>query len=74
MTMIAQETDTPRLLYDPYQVAQALGVSRSQVYAEIARGRLASLLIGRKRRIPATEVARFIEARLRDSDGVYGAA
>lgn len=62
--------DAPRLLYDPYEVARALKISRQQVYREMARGRLASLLIGRKRRIPATAVASYIEDRMRDSEGV----
>jgi len=48
-------------------VNQACGqfqISRPTLYQLIHTGELRSVLIGRARRIPATEIDRFIEARL----------
>lgn len=52
----------PRLLYPPEDAAQMLGVSRSTVYELMAAGKLASVRIGRARRIRHDDLVRFVRA------------
>lgn len=47
-------------LYRPEEAAQALGLSRSTVYELLADGRLASVKVGRSRRIPRAALDRFV--------------
>jgi excisionase family DNA binding protein len=54
---------TPQLLR-PEEAAIALNISRTAVYGFIASGELASITIGRRRRVPQTAVDKFIAARL----------
>lgn len=49
-----------RLAYSPSEAAAALGVSRQHIFNLIARGEIRSALIGRSRRIPATELDRLL--------------
>lgn len=51
----------PRLLSID-EAAAALGLGRSALYGEISAGRLGSLLVGRRRLIPASAIAEFIAA------------
>jgi excisionase family DNA binding protein len=57
---------TPQLLR-PEEAAIALNISRTAVYGFIASGELASITIGRRRRVPQTAVDKFIAARLAGS-------
>lgn len=54
---------TPQLLR-PEEAAIALNISRTAVYGFIASGELASITIGRRRRVPRTAVDEFIARRL----------
>lgn len=53
-------TDVPRTAYSPGEFAAAFGWSRQFVYKLMAAGQLQSVLIGRSRRIPASEAARLL--------------
>lgn len=57
------------LLYDPATAAHKLGISRQQLYRELAKpDGLRSIAIGKHaRRIPASEITRWIEQKMRDS-------
>jgi excisionase family DNA binding protein len=50
-----------RVAYRPTEVAAALGVSRSRVYAWIADGSIRTTIVGSRLRVPATELARLGE-------------
>ena len=52
---------SPRVLYTVAQVAEILCIGRSKTYELVMRGDIASITIGRLRRIPASEIARFID-------------
>lgn len=52
----------PPLLIRPEQAALALGVSRTKVYELMASGQLASVKIGRSRRIPVDALTAFVSA------------
>jgi len=47
-------------LYSPLDVAKVMGISRSQVYNLMNDGQLASVHIGRSRRISRQHVADYI--------------
>jgi excisionase family DNA binding protein len=55
---------TPDRLYSVAEAADALGLGRSALYAELGAGRLRSFRIGRRRLIPAAAVAEFIQDRV----------
>ncbi len=61
-----------QVLYTPEQAAALLAVGRSKVFELMAAGQIASVQIGRSRRIPRHALEEFA-ARLVDSQGV-GAA
>ena len=46
------------------EAGRLLALGRSTVYALVAQGRLSSIKIGRARRVPITELRRFIETEL----------
>ena len=52
----------PRLLLTPVEAATALGISRTRIFALLARGAIESVLVGRNRRIPVTALEDFIAA------------
>ncbi len=56
-----------KLLLKPEEAAAALGIGRTQVYALIASGALASVQIGRLRRVPYSCLHRYVES-LQGSD------
>jgi len=58
---IQKDTSALRLAYDPNEVAAKLSCSRRHVYDMIADGTLASVKIGRLRRIPHSELMRLVE-------------
>jgi excisionase family DNA binding protein len=51
-------------LLRPEEAAIALNISRTAVYGLMGSGELASITIGRRRRVPQTAVDGFIAARL----------
>ena len=60
---------TERLLYTVEDAADALRLSRSKVYEEMAAGRLESVKVGRSRRIPRGAIVAYVD-RLRTFEGV----
>jgi excisionase family DNA binding protein len=54
----------PKIALTPEEAAEALGISRSQMYLLIARDDVASITIGRLRRVPVTALYEFIARRL----------
>jgi excisionase family DNA binding protein len=50
-----------KLLYTPSEAADLLGVSRSTLYELLRAGTLASVRIGRSRRIPATALTAYVD-------------
>lgn len=63
MKMHAGPQESPQLL-TVRQVGERLAIGRTMVHRMIADGTLASVKIGAARRIPASEVERFIEESL----------
>jgi excisionase family DNA binding protein len=59
-------TDNITLL-KPSQVMERLGVSRGRLYGWIADGTLPCVRLGRSVRIPAVDLAAWIEERRRES-------
>jgi len=51
---------TEQYLYSPVEVAQVMGISRSQVYNLLNDGHLASVHIGRSRRISRKQIMSFL--------------
>jgi excisionase family DNA binding protein len=51
-------------LLSPEQAAELLGCRRTYIFELLARGDLASVKLGRLRRIPASAVEKFIQARV----------
>jgi excisionase family DNA binding protein len=63
--MALQQHGLPvKLLLTVQEAAQALGIGRSVVYELLLAGDLSGVRIGRTRRIPVSELERFIAARL----------
>jgi excisionase family DNA binding protein len=57
--------DSERLLLTPEEVAHLLHVGRTRVYEFIRSGDLASVKIGRSRRIPTEALQTFIDSLTR---------
>ncbi|MER5608737.1 helix-turn-helix domain-containing protein [Micromonospora tulbaghiae] len=51
-----------KLCYTPTEAAALLGVGRTKVYELMSSGQIASIRIGRSRRIPANALRAFVEA------------
>jgi len=51
----------PRLLLTPEEAAVVLGVGRTTLYGLLAAGALASVQIGRPRRVPVAALDRYVE-------------
>lgn len=54
-----------RLLYRPEEVAEMLSLGRSKVYELISSGEIASIPVGRARRIPRASLERWLRDRTR---------
>ena len=68
--MAGTQPSTPvRLLLTVPEVASALGVGRNVVYELVVTGQLASIKIGRLRRVPVGALETFINAQLITIDG-----
>jgi len=50
-----------KLLYTPTEAADLLGVSRSTLYELLRAGEIASVRIGRSRRVPATALIAYVD-------------
>jgi excisionase family DNA binding protein len=50
-----------KLLLRPEEAAEVLSIGRSRLYELIGRGELASVRIGRSRRVPARDLVRYVE-------------
>jgi excisionase family DNA binding protein len=61
----------PRLMLTIPEAAEMLAISRSTLYQLVGAGALATVSIGRLRRIPADELVDFI-GRLRREQAVLG--
>jgi len=57
-----------KILLNPLEAAEALGISRAFLYKLIALGRIRTVRIGRARRIPAEELQRFVRELLEEGD------
>jgi excisionase family DNA binding protein len=53
-----------QLLYSPEEAARLLSIGRTQLYELMARGELASVKVGRNRKIKAAELRRFVDELL----------
>jgi excisionase family DNA binding protein len=58
------DVTTKPLLLTPEQAAKALAVGRDRIFQMIANGDLASLKIGKSRRVLASALQEFIDSRL----------
>ena len=59
----AERPTAPDRLLSIDEAAAMLGIGRSLAYQEIAAGRLRSLLVGRRRLVPAGAIATYIAER-----------
>ena len=50
-----------QMLLTVEETAEALGISRSQVYVLIRKGRLSAVAIGRSRRVPVKAIEAFVK-------------
>jgi excisionase family DNA binding protein len=50
-----------KLLLTPREAAQLLGISRSMLYELLRRGEIASVRIGRSRRVPRAALSAFVD-------------
>lgn len=55
------QTSADQLLYRPEDAGSVLGIGRSKVFELLATGQLASVQIGRSRRIPRTALEAYVE-------------
>lgn len=62
--MAKSATSSTPMMLTAEQAARELGIGRTRVFALIAAGDIRSVKIGASRRIPRTEVARYIEQLL----------
>lgn len=58
-----------RLAYRPEEAADEVGVSRARMYELIAAGEIASVKIGRSRRIPRASLEGYLERLLAEQAG-----
>jgi excisionase family DNA binding protein len=55
------------IAFSPKGASQRVGISVRGVYTLIALGELRSFKVGKRRLIPASELTRFIEMKLREA-------
>lgn len=65
---------TATVLYTPAQAAERLGISRSTLYVLLTRGEIASLHIGRARRITDDALRDFIDNQTLDRVNPWASA
>lgn len=59
-----------QVLLTPEEAGRALNIGRSKVFDLIRSGELASIKIGRLRRVPVDEVRKFAQRRIKEEVGV----
>jgi excisionase family DNA binding protein len=69
-----EPTSTPRVLLSVEDAAEQLSVSRTRLYALIKAGDIASVRVGRLRRIPADALPQFIARLLAEQSTDRGIA
>jgi excisionase family DNA binding protein len=62
-TEAASGPATPDRLYSVDEAASHLGIRRSLLYDLIGRGDLRTIVVGRRRLVPAASLSEFIRAR-----------
>ncbi|OGO51922.1 MAG: hypothetical protein A2148_04550 [Chloroflexi bacterium RBG_16_68_14] len=58
-----------KILLTPSEAAERLGIGRSYLYGLVMRGEIASVKLGRARRVPVSALEAFIAERLRQVNG-----
>ncbi len=58
--MTVSRTPDARELFSVLEVAERLGISRAEVAREIARGKLESIKLGRRRLVSRAQLDRYI--------------
>ena len=58
--MTTSKTGDEREVFSVLEVAERLGISRAEVAREIARGRLESIKLGRRRLVSRAQLNRYI--------------
>jgi excisionase family DNA binding protein len=66
MTITTPAPAAPALLLTVAEAAQALRLSRAQVYNLVSRGELQTIRIGSSRRVPVSALQAYIEKLLRE--------
>lgn len=64
---------TGRLLLSPAEAAHALGISRSGLYVLLAKGHVNSVRIGTSRKIPADDLAAYIQTLKNNAEALHPA-
>ena len=64
---------TTKLLLTAEEAAEALSLSRSTVYVELAAGRLESISVGRARRIPADAIDAWLQSKRQEAAALSAA-
>jgi len=62
--------NSQQLLLTTEQAGHALQIGRSHLYTILARGEIKSIKIGGSRRIPMTELERYIEGEMEDDEEI----
>jgi excisionase family DNA binding protein len=62
--VLRDDIPIPKLLYTIDEAAEAMGISRSLMYDLVLTGQVASLKIGRVRRIPVVALESFVKSQL----------
>ncbi len=62
-----RQTSLEPLLYKPEQAAEIIGIGRSKIFELMAGGQIASVQIGRYRRIPRESLERYVRELLAGS-------
>ena len=65
---------TERALYSVDEATDQLSLSKSQMYELIRSGRLVTVKVGRRRLVPATAIAAYVEMLILESGGHHGRA
>jgi excisionase family DNA binding protein len=62
--MVTATSDGEQLLLTVEEAARRLSLHRSRLFPLMAKGAIGSLKIGKSRRIPLSELQRFVEAEM----------
>lgn len=66
--MSTENSQVEPLLLSPQQAGEMLGIGRTQLYKMVADKELKSVKIGRLRRIPASEVRRYVQSLMGETE------